>query len=74
MAVTEVKAMVISLKRSLKCMQMKTNISHTVSCKEPIGFFVMKTTWMKLLIEAVHGPERGSGMRKQSQGVKKTLS
>lgn len=55
MGVTEVKTMVISHKCSLKCTQMKTNISHTVSCKESIGSFVMKTAWMKLPIEAVHG-------------------
>lgn len=60
MGVTVVKTMVFSLKCSLKCTQMKTNISHTISCKEAIGSFVMKTTWMKLLIEAVHGAERGN--------------
>lgn len=48
---TEVK--VIYLKCSLKCMKMKTNSSHIVSYEELTGFFVVKNTYMKLLIEAI---------------------
>jgi hypothetical protein len=34
-------------------MKMKTNSSHIVSYEELTGFFVVKNTYMKLLIEAI---------------------